>query len=169
MMVIIYLLQSQIIAPQSGLIIVLFIAILLALGYIIYKLLGFTPKVKNDFQAKIELDLKGNIPISPNELILTIKNTGNQSGLIENPIIHFSNIISEKSFKINAVQSSITFPLQVNPDEPQIIRIALMPFINFNSKLDPMPFLKITAIYGGKKAVSKRVIRISKSVLNLKK
>ncbi len=165
----IYLLQSEIIEPQSGLIVVLLIAVLLAIAYAIFKFIGFNPKSKSEFHADFELDLKGNIPMSPTEIILTIRNTGNQSGFIENPVIQFSNIATKKSYKINAVQPSTTFPLQVNPDEPQILRIALMPFINFNPQLDQMPLIKVSASYGTKKAVSKRVFRVSKSIMNWKK
>lgn len=164
-----YLLQSQVVEPQSGLIIILLLAVLLALAYVIFKFIGITPKRKNEFHAEFELELKGNIPLSPSEVILTIKNTGNQSGMIENPVIQFSNVATKKSYKINAVQPSTTFPLQVNPDEPIRLQIGLMPFINFNPQLDQMPLIKVSAAYGSKKAVSKRVIRVSKSVMNMKK
>ena len=152
------LLQIETVGPEGGKAILLFIVFILILASIVYFLLKSIPLKKKEFNSKIEISIKGNSPISFSNLKIIIRNTGNQTATIEQPLLHFSNILKSKSYRIKSVKPAISFPITIHPDEEKTLDVSLEPFYNFNSELNNFFLIDVEISYDQHKKAKKQQV-----------
>ena len=161
------ILQIETVGPEGGkalIFLFLFIAILIALGYFIFKNI---PIRKQEFSSKIEVKISGHSPLSFSTVKITVKNTGNQTATLNQPVLKFSKIIASKSFRIKSVKPEISFPLTIHPDELKTLEVNLQPFYSFNAQLRSFFIIGVEINYDQKKKASSiHLLQIPK--LNLK-
>ena len=151
----------------------LWVAIVLSLAVLFY-LFALSPfklkrKTGNPFSSKnkINIELKKNKLYYPDELELTIENTGKTAVDIEQPMLVFSSIWVKRKFRIKGTNNASFYPLYLDKGQSHSLTIDLNRFYSHSKTLKRLPKARVIVFeVEGERLGSKRVF-LRKTLFNI--
>jgi hypothetical protein len=128
-----------------------------------------TRKTGNPFSSKkkVNIELKKDRLYYPDELKLTIENTGEMAVDIEQPMLVFSSIWVKRKFRIKGTNNSSFYPLYLDKGQSHTLTIDLNRFYSHSKSLKRLPKVRIIVFeVEGKRLGSTRVF-LRKTLFNI--
>jgi hypothetical protein len=147
------------------------IIISLAVLFYVFALSPFKLKRKtgNLFSSKkkVNIELKKDRLYYPDELELTIENTGKKAVDIEQPMLVFSSIWVKRKFRIKGTNNASLYPLYLDKGQSHTLTIDLNRFYSHSKSLRRLPKARVIVFeVEGKKLGSQHVF-LRKTLFNI--
>ena len=135
------------IGPDGGKLIWLLL-IVLALVILFVVLGGIGKKGRINFgsilrREHVRIDLKKDRLYYPDNISLTVKNTGNADIDLDRPLLIFDNFWLKRNFRINGMNNRTFYPLYLEKGKTHILEIDLNRFYRHDKRLKRYPKIKI--------------------------
>ncbi len=141
------LFASNEVGPEGAkLIWFLLIPVFVVLFFMLFKKKGTNPKTvsKPLFQRKrVKIELKKNKNYYPDNLSLTVKNSGNSDIDLDKPLLIFDNFWLNRKFKLKGVGNYSFYPLYLEKGKTHTLKIDLDRFYEHDKKLKKFPKAKV--------------------------
>lgn len=107
---------------------------------------------------KIQVKLEKDALYYPNNLELTVKNTGNTDIDLDQPLLVFDNFWIKRKFKLKGMENRTFYPLFLEKGKTHTLKIDLTRFYGHDKKLKKFPKAKVYVFnVKGKKLGSKAI------------
>jgi hypothetical protein len=126
-------------------------------------------KIENPFfsKKKVNIALKKDRLYYPDELELTIENTGGKAVDIEQPMLVFSSIWVKRKFRIKGTNNASFYPLYLDKGQSHTLTIDLNRFYSHSKSLKRLPKARVIVFeVEGKRLGSQRVF-LRKTLFNI--
>ncbi len=121
---------------------------------------------KSLFQRKkVKIKLEKDRLYYPDNLKLTIKNSGNADIDLDRPLMVFDNFWLKRKFRLNGMENRLFYPLYLEKGKVHTLDIDLYRFYGHDKSLKKFPKLKITISEVNGKRLGSRTIFLRKTLL----
>ncbi|MFW6246023.1 MAG: hypothetical protein ACOC13_01095 [Tangfeifania sp.] len=94
-------------------------------------------------KKKVSVELKKDALYYPDELILTVKNEGEEAVDIEQPMLVFSSIWVKRKFRIKGTNNASFYPLYLDKEQSHTLTVDLNRFYAHSKSLKQLPKVKV--------------------------
>lgn len=116
-------------------------------------------------REKIKIEIGKDRMYFPDNIILTIKNTGNSDIDLDRPLMVFDNFWLKRKFRLKGTESRIFYPLYMVKGYTHTLNIDLNPFYSYDRKLKRYPKVKFSVFNVKGKRLGSNSIYLRKTLI----
>jgi len=116
-------------------------------------------------REKIRIELEKDRKYFPDNLLLTIKNTGNSDIDLDRPLMVFDNFWLKRKFRLKGTENRNFYPLYMVKGHTHTLNIDLNPFYSYDRKLKRYPKVKVSVFNVKGKRLGSNSIYLRKTLI----
>lgn len=116
-------------------------------------------------RGKIKIEIEKDRMYFPDNITLTIKNTGNTDIDLDQPLMVFDNFWLKRKFRLKGTENRIFYPLYMVKGNTHTLNIDLSPFYSYDRKLKRYPKIKFSIFNVKGKRLGSNSIYLRKTLI----